>query len=143
MFRGALAAGDVGRCMVLWAGAFPEMPQPRNKAEAEIMMHMARTNAASVSLEKRLYSHSWLTERGYRSQLPDDLLPEPRGPLIVPAVGISVNTSSKRPDRKEEAKFIESVMAEAAADAMLSGVTDPKRVSRIMWQARDKAVRIA
>ena len=137
-FREALADADVGRCMALWAAVRPHMPQPGSRLEAEVMMHGARTAAESIPLPKRLYSHGWLEERGYKSELPDDLRPEPRRPVIVSAVGISVNFSR---GRREEAKYIERVMADAAADAMLSGITDPALVSRIMWQARREAMR--
>lgn len=138
--RSALVSGDVLRCKKIWAEAFPNMPQPTLK-QAEVMLHQARTAAMTVPLEKRLYSHSWLDERGHESKLPDDLRPEPKGPVIIPAVGVSVNTTSKRKDRREEAKYVEKIMADAAGDAMLSGVTDPARISKIMWQARD-AVRL-
>ena len=139
-FQAALIDGNAKLCGELWAHQFPNMPRPVSLGEREATMHVARTAADSVPLAKRLYSHAWLEERAMRSSLPDELRPEPTGPVIVPSVGISVNTSSKSADRIEEAKYIEGVMAAAAEDAMLSGITDPARVSRIMWDARAKSL---
>lgn len=133
-FSAALAAGDIERCRQLWAGAFPQMPQPKDD-EAELVMHTARTASKSVRLEKRLYSHAWLNERGFRSELPDQLRPDPLMPRIVPAVMVSINTASKRLDRIEECAEIERVMSEAVGNAM-ADCLDDKAVSKVMWAAR-------
>jgi len=62
-------------------------------------------------------------------------------PRIVPAVGVAVRTLSKDPERVERAKAIQHAMAEAGGAAMEDGITDPKRVSVIMWEARDRILR--
>lgn len=137
-FREALADGDVERCRCLWGAVYPYLPQPRDRAEAEVAMHQARTAADSLPLAKRLYSHAWLTERAMRSELPRNLRP----PRIVPAVGISVNTLSHDADLIERAATIERAMSQAAGEAMTDGVTDPEIVSAQMWAARARVLRL-
>jgi len=136
--RECLEEVDARTAVRLWGHLFPGLPQTRDPAEAVIAIHMARTGAESVALHKRLYSHAWLSERGYPSQLPVELRPpaERNRPRIAEAVGVAVMCTSGRLDRIEEAAEIERVMAAAAGDMMLAGITDPKRVSAHMWQAR-------
>ncbi len=139
-FRAALYDGDVQRTRHLWAQVSPEMPQPENYGEAEVVMHQARTAAESVALEKRIYSHAFLAERGLPSQLPDDMKPkrERKGPpVIFPAALIGVGTLSSNADRREEAKAMEKAMADAVGDMITSGITDRERISKRMWEARD------
>lgn len=144
-FRSALGDGDVSRVTSLWANVFPNMPQPRTRAAATGMMHRARTEAESVPVAKRLYSHAWLAERGYPSGLPDPLRPpaDQVVPRIVSAVGIAVKSMSSRSDRVEEAATVEAAMAAAAGDAIESGVTDDAEVTRAMWAARDAVLRLS
>jgi len=139
LLRECLEEVDALTAVRLWGHLFPGLPQMRDPAEAIVAVHMARTAAVSVALHKRLYSHAWLVERGYPSQLPADLRPpaERNRPRIVQAVGIAVMSRSRRPDRVEEAAAMERVMADAAGDMILAGITDPARVSAHMWQARD------
>lgn len=136
-FRQALADGDIRRVRELWAGAFPRMPQPENDGEAEVAMHHARTGAKSIPLAGRLYSHAWLDERGFPSALPDDMRPPPqrRHPVVFQAVGVAI--MARRPERREEAKALERVMADAAGEMIACGITDPARLSRRMWEARE------
>ncbi len=136
-FRNALEDGDVARCRALWCALYPKMPQPESDGEAETVMHQARTGANSVSLEKRLYSHAWLDERGFPSQLPDEMKPPPqrRRPVIFPAVGVSVNSMAVH--RREDAKALEKVMADAAGEMIACGIVDTARISRRMWEARE------
>ncbi len=139
-FRDALRDGDVSRTRFLWAQVSPEMPQPENDAEAEVIMHQARTAADSVPMQKRIYSHAFLAERGLPSQLPDGMKPprERRGPpVIFPAALIGVGSLSTSPDRREEAKAMERAMADAVGDMITSGITDRERIAKRMWEARD------
>lgn len=136
-FRSALADGDALRVAELWGELFPQMPQPENTDECEVVLHQARTAAESLRLEKRLYSHAWLDERGWPSQLPDDLRPPPqrRGkPVIVSAVGVSVNAMNA--GRRDEAKAVEKVMADAAGEMVSCGILDRDRIVARMWEAR-------
>ncbi len=139
-FRTALYDGDVHRTRHLWAQVSPDMPQPENYDEAEVIMHQARTAADSVPIHKRIFSHAFLAERGLPSQLPDGLKPprERKGPpVIFPAALIGVGTFSKRADRREEAKAMEKAMADAVGDMITSGITDKGRIAKRMWEARD------
>ena len=139
-FRAALYDGDARRTRHLWAQVSPDMPQPESDAEAEVIMHQARTAADSVPMQKRIYSHAFLAERGLPSQLPDGMKPprERKGPpVIFPAALIGVGTLSSNSDRREEAKAMERAMADAVGDMIMSGVTDRKRIAKRMWEARD------
>ena len=139
-FRSALCDGDIHRTRFLWAHISPDMPQPENDAEAEVIMHQARTAAESVPIQKRIYSHAFLEERGLPSQLPDGMKP-PRDrkgpPVIFSAALIGVGTLSSSAGRREEAKAMERAMADAVGDMITSGITDRERIAKRMWEARD------
>jgi hypothetical protein len=94
-FRGALERGDLSWLRRFWAEVMPGFPQVA-EADAEFVMHRARTESESVSLKARAYSHRWLEEREYPSGLPDALKPkaERMYPRVVEGVGISVNTNN-------------------------------------------------
>ena len=142
-FREALGSGDVRRTWQLWAAISPDMPQPENYDEAEVVMHQARTASESMALEKRIYSHAFLDERGLPSHLPDEMKPkrERKGPpVIFSAALICVGTLSSNSDRREEAKAMERAMEDAVGDMIMSGVTDRKRIAKRMWEARDAFV---
>ncbi len=139
-FRAALYDCDVRRTRHLWAHVAPDMPQPESDAEAEVIMHQARTAADSVPMQKRIYSHAFLAERGLPSQLPDGMMPkrERKGPpVIFPAALIGVGTLSSNKDRREEAKAMEKAMADAVGGMIVSGITDKARIAKRMWEARD------
>ena len=140
-FRRALEDGDVSRLAELWRVCRPRLPQPRDDREARVMLHRARSEAESVTLAKRLYSHAWLAERGLPSGLPEELQPpaERRESVIVSAVGIAVKARS--PERAELAKEIEAAMAAAAAECHAYGIIDRPRVSARMWEARARTLR--
>jgi len=140
-FRACLDAGDAVELRRLWAVLSPHLHQPTDDREVAVVLHRARTGAASVALHRRLYSHAWLTERGIPSGLPDELRPpaERGGARVMSAVGVSVR--ARAPERKELAAAIEAAMAAAAAEAFDSGITDPTFVSARMWEARDRVLR--
>ena len=103
------------------------MPPPD---DVERAMHTARTSAKSVPVAKRLYSHAWLEDRNHRSMLPDDL--RPVKPVIFGAVGVSVNTMSKRPERIEAAAAMERAISQVVGNAYESGITDPAKIKEII-----------
>lgn len=145
--RRCLEDADTSFLVAFWRHFFPAMPQPKDDAQARVVLHQARSGSESVRLEKRLYSHAWLTERGLRSNLPDELRPpaEQRRPIIVSAVGVAVQTrchwsDPAYPERKERAAAIERAMASAAAECHADGIYDKKRVTARMWAARDRVL---
>lgn len=135
-----LEEGDAAGLGRLWRRLYPQLPQPRDGAQEAFVLHRARTSAESVSLAKRLYSHAWLEERGLPSDLPDALRPVRRDSRIVAAVGIAV--MPRTPARADLARAIEAAMAAAAAEAMADGIEDPRRISALMWAARDRVMRM-
>lgn len=117
------------------------MPAPETVEQAEIVMHMARTQAESLPLRARAYSHCWLTERALPSQLPDALKPsaERLYPVVVDAVGISVNTKNEylRPAMLE----VRGAMEYAVADAFADNRKDSPFVTQRMNEARERTMR--
>jgi len=104
-------------------------------AEALAAMHYARTQAGSMPLRLRAYSHSWLLERELPSGLPDALKPmaDRLYPRQVTAVGVAVGTISgvKTP----LAKNLEKVMSDAVAEMYADGVTDTTLIKSRMIEA--------
>lgn len=103
-------------------------------------MHLARTQAAPVSLAARRYSHRWLTERGFPSYLPDELKPkaEQVEQKIISAVGVAVMTQT--PELVPVAKQVEKAMADAVADCYANGDIEPAIVQARMAEARARAL---
>lgn len=134
----ALAALDVGWFRRAWSTLFPAFPPPASDAETLQTIHFARTQAASLPLAKRIYSHAWLEDRGLPSGLPDELRPERPERRIALAVGVIVQPLRLAP---ADAKDLERVMAQAGGEAIEAGITDPREISRAMWAARERFYR--
>ncbi len=142
-FHNALMAGDAARCRVLWGMVAKHLPQPQSLDEARVIMHRARTEARNIPLSKRVFSHEWLIERKYRSGLPDELKPKRDQvvPVLLSAVGVSVNTFSRSIDRKEECAEIEHVMGQAGGEMIDAGIFDKARTQKRMWDAKAEWLR--
>lgn len=140
-FRALLEAGDVDALRRAWAKVAPHLPQPKNRDEAEITMHYARTTADSLPLRARAYSHKWLCERELPSGLPVKLKPKAERlyPVISDGVGISINF--KNPFFKPAAIEIRTAMEGAVNEAYADGRRDPAFVTLRMKAARDRAYR--
>jgi hypothetical protein len=95
----------------VWGKIFPGKPL----GDASIVLHMARTAAASVSLKARLYSHAWLAERRLPSLLPDRLKPIP--PQV--SAGSLIGVRSPYP---EVSAAIHGVMRDALLEAEADGL---------------------
>jgi hypothetical protein len=140
-FRAALEAGDVQELQRIAARAEPHLPA-MSDAQAEQVMHDARTRSEIMPLPKRLYSHRWLTERGHDSGLPDHLRAsaEQVTPRIVAAVGISVKASS--PLLASVAPLIRDAMQDAVLEAQADGkLEDSGFVVARMQEARQSKQR--
>lgn len=135
-FRQALEDGDLDTLRGIWAQIAPLLPQPATDEDAAVVMHRARTEADTVSLRARAYSHRWLEERGLPSGLPDALKPaaERIYPRVVEGVGISVNFRSEwmRPARK----LVTKVMSDAVEDCYASKKTEPTFVRARMQEVK-------
>jgi hypothetical protein len=137
-FSRCLVELDVRGMRVLWAQARPDLPAAGSDREILISLHMARTQAKSLALRLRAYSHRWLLDHGYPSQLPDDLKPkaERMCPRVVGAVGLSVNF--RAPELKPAGTAIEKVMANAVAELYADGEERPDVVKKITTEAGAK-----
>lgn len=140
-FRNLLEAGDIDGLRSHWAAVMPGMPQPESREAAEIVMHRARTEARSLCLTARAYSHRWLCERGLPSGLPDELKPKAERlyPVAVGAVGISVNTKSEW--LKSAMLEVRGAMEYAVADCYANGDEAPEIVKPRMFEARDRTMK--
>lgn len=141
-FRALLENGDVQALRAAWATVMPGLPQPETHEAAEIGMHVARTQAQSVTFRARAYSHRWLTERNLPSHLPDILKPkaERMFPVVVEGVGIFVRPSSNEYFRPAQLE-VRGAMEDAINDAYAEGCTDPEFVKARMAEAKDKTMR--
>lgn len=141
-FLSLLEAGDVEGLRKAWGEISPHLPQPETYAQAEITMHMARTSHEQVSLKARAWSHRWLEERSFPSQLPDALKPKAERiyPRVASAVGISVNSDNQyiKPILGEVRQSMEHAVLEAEADGKLE---DSNHVYSRMMDAKDRTFR--
>ena len=137
-FLQCLVEGDYRGVRRLFAALHPHLPAPASDEQAEIALHMARTQTQSVPFDLRAWSHSWLVERGYPSQLPDELKPKAERiyPRVVSAVGIAMKATN--PDRQPETLYIRGKMEAVVADMFATdkGVPDPELVSKRMLETR-------
>lgn len=139
-FRRCLERLDINGMRKLWRHVSPHLPQPGSDAEILITLHHARTQAESMPLKLRAYSHHWLRERSYPTGLPDQLKQsaERMYPRIAEAVGISVNAKSSF--MKPIASIVQRAMADAVEDAYADGKTEPGFVKTRMFEARDRTL---
>lgn len=141
-FRNLLEAGDVAGLRAAWASIMPGMPQPQTHDQAEIVMHRARTEAESITIKARAYSHRWLCERDLPSGLPDRLKPSADRlyPVVKSAVGISVNARNPylKPAMAEVRGAMESAVLEADADGLIN---DTAFVTARMNEAKARSMR--
>jgi hypothetical protein len=135
-FRRCLIDLDVVGVCDLWFYAAPHLPQPKNNDEALATLHYARTQAGSIPVRLRCYSHAWLCERGLPSGLPDWLKPKAARlyPHSVHAVGIAVKPLSAASEPL--ARAIEKVMSNAVLECYADGITDPNIIKVRMNAAR-------
>jgi hypothetical protein len=140
-FRRALEDGDLAALRGLWAKAAPHLPQPNSEAEAEIVMHRARTESAAITCAARAWSHRWLIERQLPSGLPDALRPKAERlyPIVAEGVGIAVKASS--PIFRSAAAEMQQAMSNAVADAYAEGRRDPTFVRLRMDEARQRVAK--
>lgn len=140
-FRRCLEDCDVAGMRALWAQHSPHLDQPKSDADALASLHMARTQAESLSLKHRAYSHAWLSERGLPSMLPDHLKPAAQQihPVVALGVGIAVKAASEstKPAAEKIQAAMQAAVLEAAADNRLG---DSAHVKERIDAARAKAI---
>lgn len=137
--RRCLVDFDIDGIRKLWRHVSPNMPQPESDAEALISIHMARTATERLPFRFRAYSHSWLTERKYPSQLPDELKPraERMYPRIVSAVGICVASVSNR--KTDYHRYVMGKLADVVENFYADGIEDPIPIKAAMKEVHDLA----
>ena len=100
---------------------------------------MARTQNEAVPFKLRAYSHRWLTDNGYPSQLPDNLKPSAERiyPKVVGSVGLSVNVKGAF---APVAPYIEKAMTDAVLECYADGHEEPEIVKPRMFEAKKTVV---
>jgi hypothetical protein len=140
-FRRCLDECDVVAARRLWAYVSPHLPQPKNDHETLMIIHRARTEAKSIGLRKRAYSHRWLLDNNYPSGLPDYLRSkaERMYPRIVEGVGISLATTSSIV--KSALPIIRKNMSDAVMECYASREIEPSFVKRRIMEAKKRITR--
>ena len=136
-FRRCLETLDIAGVRTLWHRIAPHLPPPLDDHNCLVAIHHARTQANSIALKLRAYSHHWLLDHGLPSGLPDDLKPkaERMYPRIAEGVGVAVMSSSfMRP----VARAIQMAMADAVMEAYADNKRDPVFVKQRMMEARER-----
>jgi hypothetical protein len=139
--REILETGALGALRQLWAVLYPHLPQIGSDADAEIVLHRARTEAVSVSFRARAYSHAWLIERGHPSALPVELQPraERMYPGVVEAIGVAVLSTS--PELRPAGLEVQRAMLNVAGEMQADGVVDQLLIRTRMLEARTRVRR--
>ena len=105
-------------------------------------LHLARTQNDGIAERLRFYSHSWLSERGLPSMLPDHLKASADRiyPRVQSAVGISVNSQSEllRPVLVHVRSAMENAVSEVYADGHAENIG---LIKRRMLEARRATLR--
>jgi len=139
--RRCLEDCDVSGARALWAYIAPHLPQPASDAETLATIHRARTEASSIPLKLRAYSHRWLEDQGLPSGLPDELKPKAERiyPRIAEAVGISANFRS--PILKPAQPIIQGAMGDAVEECFADGQREPAFVKARLLEAKDYTIK--
>jgi hypothetical protein len=132
-----------------WGDLFPHLAAqgPKTLEDAEVALHMARTQVGNIPIRLRAWSHRWLRERGHISFLPDDLKPKAEQicPIVKEAVLISNSLGrlgNQSPLSKAIAPLIRREMENAVLDAEAEGrLGDAPFVKARMQEARGRAVK--
>jgi len=112
---------DVKRAMGIWKSERPNAAQPENEYQATMMLHYARARMPSMPEQLRFYSHSWLINNGFPSELPDELKPKAQRmyPILAGAVGVSSGSLGGRKSAFNYA--IDKVMSDAVLETHADG----------------------
>lgn len=141
-FREALLNLDVHVLRRMWSYLAPNMPQPKTDQECLATAHIARTAMQSIPLKARAYSYRWLVERGYPTQLPDNLKPEAERmyPTFVEAVAISCKSTNKA--LQPVFDLVRGAMEDVVKDAYAgSKRVDADRLKAAMMETRQKTIK--
>lgn len=143
IIREVLEKADAAAFRRHWSDIFPHLADkgPKTNTEAEISLHMARTQSEWLDDRKRCYSHAWLIERKLPSQLPDNL--KAKADRLYPRVveGVFVSANSNSPLIKPIAKLAQAAMCDAVEDAYANGDTEPAFVRSRIQDARKRTFR--
>ena len=131
---------DVPQYRKLWVHLFPHLPSFDGQSDYQVVavMHMARTQMEPIADKLRFYSHRWLLDNGFPSQLPDKLKPsaEKMYPVVEGSVGIALKTHS--PIMAPILDRIVGAMSDAVMYCYANNDKEPVIVRKQMEHARVK-----
>lgn len=144
LMRDYLERCDVAGVRKLWAALAPHLPQPANDYETMVMIHRARTEAATVSMRQRAYSHQWLLANGLPSGLPPRLRPRAERMDFAFAFGVGIGLKSCGVGEKRQlGASLQQAMGSAVEAAFAEGETRPAKLRERMAEARARVLRQA
>lgn len=144
LMRDYLERCDVTGVRKLWAAIAPHLPQPANDYQTMVMVHRARTEAATVSLRQRAYSHQWLLANGLPSGLPPRLRPRAERMDFAFAFGVGVALKTCGTGAKQQVgALLQRAMGDAVEAAFAEGDTRPEVLRERMAEARERTLRQA
>lgn len=143
LFRRCLESCDIEGVRKLWAHVAPHLPQPNGDYQVQVMIHSARTQAASMPLRLRAYSHQWLLANGLPSQLPNDLKPkaEQMDFKFSFGVGIGMKMATTDPQKRAVGQLIQRAMGEAVEEAFADRRTETVFLRQRMVEAKERTIR--
>lgn len=144
-FRRCLEDVDVAGMRKLHAHVMPHVPAGSDK-DILVSIHHARTQAESMPMKARAWSHRWLLDHGYPSGLPDHLKPtaEREYPRVVEATGFTMNFGSQimreilAPIVPLVSKAVEEVILDEYSGAVVR--RDHNRIRGRVLETKRKAV---
>lgn len=134
-----LEALDIATARGLWEAIFPHLPAPASDSDTLVVLHLARTASERLPLKLRAYSHRWLTERNFPSQLPDRLKQSAERIYPCTAAAVGISYTYRDPALKPAADLIRGAMEGAVYEADADGrLRDDAHVKARMNEARDR-----
>jgi hypothetical protein len=133
-----IIAGDFRELRRFWAAKMPNMPQPQNDEEAELVMHQTRT-MASIPVKLRIWSHRWLKERDQPSFLPSHLIEQAEKFPVENCYSVGIAIGAVEASMLPVAERVRHAMETSVQEAMAGRVRPSNEQLRaVMSEAREK-----
>lgn len=145
LMRQCLRDIDVNGMRKLHTHVFPQYPAG-DDASILLNIHVARVRARWLNLKARAYSHRWLLDNGYPSDLPDHLKPKAERlyPRVVTATAYAFGgvfgSPHLRPLKKEVEAAVHTVILDTYATDKVDAI-DHDKLRAHMHATKDQTIR--